>query len=170
MSDEPRGCFEIIKWWLFAPCLTTTRRVYEPRVTARVPVAAAFAQKTVFPEGERSTCQTQKRDTTRSTTTSRGPTSPPRAAPRPPPRSESKGKLQKQHRKAATAEEADMGWIDWNFLSGKRERRVARRPRISTPSNFQHIGSGAINFRSSVPDGPPDRTRVPAPPAQHLQP
>ncbi|KAF3766777.1 hypothetical protein M406DRAFT_350250 [Cryphonectria parasitica EP155] len=153
MSDEPRGCLEIIKWWLFAPCSDdeTSFRAgnYDPRaggVNYRVEDGLPRGRAVDLSDPEKGYYQVYY-DQPR-------PTSPPRAAP-PPPRSESKGRLQKQSRKGATAEKkADMGWIDWNFLSGKRKRKVARRPRISTPSNFQHIGSGAINFRPSVPDGP----------------
>lgn len=42
-----------------------------------------------------------------------------------------------------------MGWIDKYFFS--RRRRATRRPPIiSHPTNFQHTGTGAVNFRASA--------------------
>lgn len=76
-------------------------------------------------------------------------------APMPPPRSQrrrasSMGKARKESTRAA-AKQADIGWIDRNFRSGKRK---APRPLISDPFNFQHTGTGAVSFMSSAADLP----------------
>lgn len=44
-----------------------------------------------------------------------------------------------------------MGWLDRFFFS-RRRRSPGRRtlPVISHPTNFQHMGTGAVNFRNSV--------------------
>lgn len=136
MSDEPRGCLDIIKWWLFAPCSDDK----SPQGEGRDSSARGRAVDLSEPEkGSYQIFYDQPRAT-----------SPIRA---PPTRPASQGKLHKQRTAASAEKQHDMGWIDWNFLSGKRKRRVARRPRISMPKNFQHIGSGAVNFRPSVPGG-----------------
>lgn len=76
-------------------------------------------------------------------------------APMPPPRAQrprasSMGKVRKDSKRAA-AKQADMGWIDRNFRSGKRK---APRPLISDPFNFQHTGTGAVSFMTSAADLP----------------
>lgn len=75
----------------------------------------------------------------------------------------SKGRLHKEKRRAARQQRSDEGWMDKNFFSGKR-KTVPRRPQISTPFNFQHTGSGAIDFGRATPDVPQS-----APPFQRLQ-
>lgn len=40
-----------------------------------------------------------------------------------------------------------MGWMTKYFFS--RRRKNTRRPQISHPVNFQHVGSGAVTFRAS---------------------
>ncbi|KUI63638.1 hypothetical protein VM1G_10537 [Cytospora mali] len=77
------------------------------------------------------------------------------------PRPASKGKLQKDSRRAA-GRQTDMGWLERNFRAGKRK---APRPLISDPFNFQHTGTGAVNaFMTSAPDLPRS-----APPFRPLQ-
>lgn len=92
------------------------------------------------------------------------PTSPIRATPQ---RSLSKGRLHKDKRKAARQQQqgrrVDASWMDKNFLSGKR-KTMPRRPQISTPFNFQHTGSGAVDFGRSTPDLPRS-----APPFRRLE-
>lgn len=92
------------------------------------------------------------------------PTSPIRATP---PRSVSRGRLQKDNRRSVK-KQSDMGWMDKNFSSGKR---TTRRPQISTPFNFQHTGSGAVDFMRSLPDLPRSIRDEPrsAPPFRRLE-
>ncbi|KAJ0114503.1 hypothetical protein J7T55_004746 [Diaporthe amygdali] len=76
-------------------------------------------------------------------------------APMPPPRAQrqrslSMGKVRKESKRAA-AKQGDIGWIDRNFRSGKRK---APRPMISNPFDFQHTGTGAVNFMTSTADLP----------------
>lgn len=76
-------------------------------------------------------------------------------APMPPPRAQrqramSMGKARKES-KRAVAKQPHMGWLDRNFRSGKRK---APRPLISDPFNFQHTGTGAVNFMASAADLP----------------
>lgn len=76
-------------------------------------------------------------------------------APMPPPRARrqrasSMGRMRNGNKRAA-AKQADMGWIDRNFRSGKRK---APRPLISDPFNFQHTGTGAVSFMTSAADLP----------------
>lgn len=88
----------------------------------------------------------------------------PRPMPRPravPQRPVSKGKLQKDSRRAV-GRQSDMGWLDRKFRAGKRK---APRPLISDPFNFQHTGSGTVSgFMTSAPDLPRS-----APPFRPLQ-
>lgn len=92
------------------------------------------------------------------------PTSPLRATPHR--RSPSKGRLHKDKRKAARQQQGggDVGWMDRSFFSGKRKAIPPRRPQISTPFNFQHTGSGAVDFGRSTPDLPRS-----APPFRRLE-
>ncbi|ROW01188.1 hypothetical protein VSDG_02673 [Cytospora chrysosperma] len=90
----------------------------------------------------------------------------PRSPPRPravPQRPASKGKLQKESRRATTAgKQAEMGWLDRNFRAGKRK---APRPLISDPFNFQHTGTGSVaEYMASAPELPRS-----APPFRPLQ-
>lgn len=88
------------------------------------------------------------------------PTTPIRATPQ---RSLSKGRLHKEKRKAARLQQSrggDMSWMDKNFFSGKR-KTVPRRPQISTPFNFQHTGSGAVDFGRSDPNLPRSAPPIP---------
>lgn len=75
------------------------------------------------------------------------PVLPPRAQRR---RASSMGKVLRENKRAAP-KQADMGWIDRNFRSGKRK---APRPLISGPFNFQHTGTGAVSFTTSAADLP----------------
>lgn len=76
-------------------------------------------------------------------------------APMPPPRAQrpramSMGKARKESRRGV-AKQPHMGWLDRNFRAGKRK---APRPLISDPFNFQHTGTGAVNFMESAADLP----------------
>lgn len=88
------------------------------------------------------------------------PTQPIRATPQ---RSLSKGRLHKEKRRVARRQQGDASWMDKNFFSGKR-KTVPRRPQISTPFNFQHTGSGAVDFGHSTLDLPRS-----APPFRRLE-
>lgn len=46
-----------------------------------------------------------------------------------------------------------MGWMTKYFLR-RRKQTKTRRPLISHPHNFQHVGSGAVNFRTSTQNLP----------------
>lgn len=78
------------------------------------------------------------------------PTSPIRAIPQ---RPLSKSRLHKEKRRAARQQQTDESWMERNFFSGRR-KTMPRRPQISTPFNFQHTGSGAVDFGRSDPDLP----------------
>lgn len=89
-------------------------------------------------------------------------------APMPPPRAQrqrslSMGKVRKEN-KRAVAKQADIGWIERNFRSGKRK---APRPMISDPFDFQHTGTGAVSFMASAADLP--RSAPPAPAFRPLE-
>lgn len=45
-----------------------------------------------------------------------------------------------------------MGWITKYFFT--RRKKTRRPPVISNPHNFQHVGSGAVNFRASTQNLP----------------
>lgn len=76
------------------------------------------------------------------------PTSPIRATPQRP-----LSRFHKEKRRVARQQQADVSWMDRNFFSGKR-KTIPRRPQISTPFNFQHTGSGAVDFGRSDPNLP----------------
>lgn len=151
MSDEPRGCLDIIKWWLFAPWSNNTTsgngdHIYHTRNNNRKDGNLPRGRVVDLSDPEKAFYEIYYEQPR--------PIPPPQAEA---PRRAAPAKLQKQQKTAATktSDKQDaMGWIDWNFFSGKRKRLVARRPRISTPSNFRHVGSGAVNFKGPVLDGP----------------
>lgn len=151
MSDEPRGCLDIIKWWLFTPCSDDTTsgnedHIYRTRNNNRKHGDLPRGRVVDLSDPEKAFYEIYYEQPR--------PTAPPQVDP---PRPVAPAKLQKQQKTGATKasnKQDAMGWIDWNFFSGKRKRLIARRPRISTPSNFRHVGSGAVNFRGPVPDGP----------------
>lgn len=77
-------------------------------------------------------------------------------APMPPPRAQrpramSMGRVRKESKRAVAKQPQHMGWLNRNFRSGKRK---APRPLISDPFNFQHTGTGAVNFMDSAADLP----------------
>lgn len=47
-----------------------------------------------------------------------------------------------------------MGWMTKYFFSRRKKTTKTRRPLISNPHNFQHVGSGAVNFRTSAQNLP----------------
>ncbi|PSR92165.1 hypothetical protein BD289DRAFT_451911 [Coniella lustricola] len=154
MSDEPRGCLDIIKWWLFAPCSDGTTsendedHIYHTRGTKHKDGGLPRGRIVDLSDPEKGFYEIyyeQPRPTPPAQATSQTPAAPAKLQRQPETTTRTRTRSKKQN---------EMGWIDWNFFSGKRKRMVARRPRISTPSNFRHVGSGAVNFKGPVPEGP----------------
>lgn len=62
------------------------------------------------------------------------------------------GRLHKERRARARMNEKNRSWMDENLHSGKKRMR---RPQISSPFNFQHTSTGAVDFNPSGPRSAP---------------
>lgn len=145
MGSTSYGWLDTIKSWLFAPCSDNhdpQSELHGPGVCGRSRTDDGSCREEVLNRsGPEKRSHQVYYDQPR-------PTPPPRAARS---RSVSRGRLAKEKTRARKNEN-DMGWMDRNFRSG---RRRTRRPQISTPFNFQHTSTGAVNFMSSGPRSAP---------------